>query len=167
MSDVLDLSDTVARNAELARRFGRQTLLLVVSARNCAGCDVLAEQLASRPLRSMLAGTAYVVKVDAGDLYDAPARTVRVGPWTLESPGFPTTWAFQPCEEGLRFAALHLGPFDQDDPEDALEDLLAGRSGWVPEAEALTVQACSGLLCLPLNAKNGFFADFVLPTPAA
>lgn len=163
MSAVLDLTDTVNRNAQLARRFGRKTLLLVVSARNCAGCDVLAEQLASSALRSMLAGTAYVVKVDAGDLHDDPRRTVQVGAWTLESPGFPTTWAFLPDADGLRFAALHLGPFEPDDPEEGLRDLLEGRSGWVAEAESLTVQACSGLLCLPLNAKNSFSADFLLP----
>ncbi len=163
MRPVLDATDIVRLNAARAREFGRELLLLVVSADNCAGCDRLAEQLRSPAVRSELAGRAYVVLLKAGDLYDGPEGAVRVGAWSLESPGFPTSWAFRLGEDGLTFHALALGPLDEAAPEEDVRGLLDGQSCWVPEAGAVAAQACSGLLCLPLSARNSFHADFVVP----
>lgn len=160
---MLDLTDTLAINVARARSFGRELLLLVVSAQNCAGCDRLAEQLDDPAARGRLAGRAYVVKVSAGDLYAGAETSVRVGDWTLESPGFPTTWAFRVGDEDLGFHALALGPLDEASADEDLDGLLDGDSCWVREAGGVSAQACSGLLCLPLNAGNGFHADFAIP----
>jgi hypothetical protein len=159
---VLDATDTVALNARRAKSFGRELLILIVSADNCAGCDRLDEQLREPAVRSRLAGQAYVVRIKAGDLYDGPEGAVRVGGWTLESPGFPTSWVFR-LDDELRFHSVALGPLNETAPAADLDDLLGGDSCWVSEASGISAQACSGLLCLPLNAGNGFHADFSIP----
>jgi hypothetical protein len=162
---VIDATDTVRLNAERARRFAREWLLLVVSAENCAGCERLDAQLREPAVRSRLAGRAYVVLLSAGDLHDGPEGAIRIGEWTLESPGFPTTWAFRLGADRLDFCSLALGPLDEAAPDADVDALLQGQSRWVPEAGWVSAQACSGLLCLPLSAKNGFHADFAIPLP--
>lgn len=164
---VLDITENVGWNARRARAFGRDTLLLVVSAEHCAGCERLAEQLQEPAVRRQLAGQAYVVMVKAGDLHEGPEAAIRIGDWTLESPGFPTCWAFRIDGEELRFAGLALGPLDEDEPDADIEGLLDGSSCWVPEAAGSSAQACSGSICLPLNARNAFHADFALPLGTA
>ena len=163
LAAVLDVTEIVALNARRARAFGREVLLLVVSAENCAGCERLAEQLQEPAVRSRLAGRAYLVRLEAGDLHDAPENTIRIGDWTLESPGFPTSWAFVIGDNALRFSGLALGPLDEGQPDADVDRLLDGSSCWVPEAASASALACSGALCLPLNARNEFRAEFAIP----
>jgi len=103
------------------------------------------------------------VKVEAGDLRGSVAGAIRIGDWTLESPGFPTTWVWTVSDDGLDFSAVAIGPLDEMRPEIDAEALLAGRSTHVPEAAGVALQACSGALCLPLNRSNEFRATFQVP----
>ncbi len=102
------------------------------------------------------------MKLNAGDLHGSVAAKIKIGDWTLESPGFPTTWVWTVTDTGLRFSAVAIGPLDEMRPDVDVEALLSGRSTYVPEAAGVTLQACSGGLCLPLNRGNEFQADFAL-----
>jgi hypothetical protein len=135
---------------------------MVVSATNCSGCETLGRQLADAKVRDVLSPDAYLVKVDAGDLHGSVAARIKVGTWTLESPGFPTTWVWTVTEAGLQFSAVAIGPLDEMRPDVDVEALMHGRSTWVPEAAGISLQVCSGGLCLPLNQGNDFQADFAL-----
>ncbi len=160
---VLDLTDLVTENARRAREYSRDCLILVVSADNCPGCDELAWQLDRPQVRDVLAGSAYVVRVEAGDLYADPPRTVRIGAWTLESAGFPTTWVWGVRDSELRFRSVALGPFQGLGPAEAVRDLTEGRSHIVSEARGAKLKACSGGFCLVLDADNDFSQEFALP----
>lgn len=162
MSELLDATDVVAENARRARSFGRRLLWLVVSAKNCDGCDRLARQLAEPEVRDRLAGDAYLVKLEAGDLRGAVASKVKIGDWTLESPGFPTSWLWTVSDDGLTLSAVCVGPLDELRPDVDLDALLDGRSSVVPEARGVTLQACSGGICLPLNAANDFSTELTV-----
>ena len=157
---VLDLTETVAENARRARRFHRDSLLLVVSADNCSGCDELAWQLERPAVRDVLAGSAYVVHITAGDLYRDPPRVVRVGSWTLETAGFPTTWVWGVEADRLRFRAVGLGPLQGGPPSAGIRSLTEGRSQVVQEARGAKLTACSGGFCLVLDDANDFSQDF-------
>ena len=156
----LDVTDAVRGALQDARAGGRSRVLLVVSAENCAGCDQLGRQLARPEVQRLLDDRAAVVKVSAGDLYDDPADSVRIGHWTLQSPGFPTTWVLEPDAGGLAFCSLILGPIPGDIPEADLSAALAGTSAWPDEAAGVRVRVCTGPICLLLREENGFRADF-------
>ncbi len=163
MTEVLDLTEQVAENARRARAFRRDCLILVVSADNCSGCDELSWQLDRPQVRGVLAGSAYVVRVKAGDLYADPPRTVKIGAWTLESAGFPTTWVWGVHADELRFRAVALGPFQDLPAAEAVRDLTEGRSHVVREARGTKLKACSGGFCLVLDEGNEFSQEFALP----
>ncbi|MCP4871945.1 MAG: hypothetical protein GY898_24840 [Proteobacteria bacterium] len=163
MSDVLNATEVVVENWRRARTFGRRQLWLVVSAENCDGCDTLARQLADPELREGLSDQAYIAKIVAGDLRGSVASSLQIGSWTLESPGFPTTWVWTVSDDGLAFDAVAIGPLDDMRPDVDADGLLAGRSAWVHEAGGVTLQACSGSLCLPLNRGAEFRAEFSIP----
>jgi hypothetical protein len=166
MSDeagVLDLTERVAENTRRARRYHRDSLILVVSADNCPGCEELHWQLARPAVREVLAGSAYVLRVQAGDLYGDPPRSVRIGTWTLESAGFPTTWVWGVEPDELTFRAVALGPLHGSSPSEAVRDLTEGRSQIVPDARGAKLTACSGGFCLVLDAGNDFSQDFSVP----
>ncbi|MEE2830689.1 MAG: hypothetical protein VX498_15995, partial [Myxococcota bacterium] len=141
-------------------------LLLVVSATHCPGCETLAGQLGQRDIRETLHREAYLVKIEAGDLYKAVAGTLRVGDWTLSLPGFPMTWTWEVKEDGLAFHALGIGPLDEAAPLSGVQDLLEGRSAWVPEAEGARVLVCRNDFCATLTADNGFSYAFDLSLSA-
>jgi hypothetical protein len=163
----LDLTETVRGHWQQANAKGRSRLLLVVSAENCGGCDELARQLSSPEVLQVLGADAIVCLAKAGDLYDDPAGRVRVGHWTLESPGFPTTWVFEPDgENGLLFQSLILGPLPSSVPHLALSEALAGTSVWPAEADRVQVKVCAGPMCFVLRESNGFKADLRLQLPA-
>ncbi len=161
----LDATPIARKGLTDALAAGRSRLLLIVSADNCPGCDTLARQLASPEVVRLLDERATVVKVSAGDLYDEAADIVRVGHWTLRSPGFPTTWIFTPDEGGLTFCSLILGPLTSGIPEADLSAALAGTSEWPDEAAGTTVSVCAGPVCLVLKESNGFRADFRVRLP--
>ena len=160
---VLDLTEQVTENARRARAFARDALLLVISADNCPGCDELAWQLGRPEVRAFLSGSAYVVRVKAGDLYDNPPRTVKIGDWTLESAGFPTTWTFGVTHEELRFRSVALGPFQGTSAVDGVRDLTEGLSRIVSEAKSARLTVCSGPFCMVLDQSNEFHQDFAVP----
>lgn len=160
---VLDLTEQVGENARRARAFHRDSLLLVVSADNCPGCDELALQLDRPEVRDILAGSGYVVRVKAGDLYANPPRTVKIGTWTLESAGFPTTWVWGVEKDELQFRSVALGPFQGVSAGEAVRDLTEGRSHIVAEAQGTKLMACSGDFCLVLDRDNDFSQDFAVP----
>jgi hypothetical protein len=162
-TDVLDLTDRVAENVRRARRYRRDSLILVVSADNCPGCEELSWQLGRPAVHDVLAGSAYVVRVEAGDLYADPPRSVRIGTWTLESAGFPTTWVWGIEPEELSFRAVALGPLHGSSPGEAVRDLTEGRSLIIPEARGARLTACSGGFCLVLDAANDFSQEFSVP----
>lgn len=163
----LDLTETVREHWADALAAGRTRLVLVVSAENCAGCETLARQLRAPEVRRLLEGRAAVCSAKAGDLYDDPAGRVRIGHWTLESPGFPTTWVFAPGDRGgLAFCSLILGPIPSSIPEAELSAALAGTSAWPEEAAGARVRVCAGALCFVLREENGFRADFRIRLPA-
>jgi len=155
----LDVTAQVTENLRRAIDYGRDLLMLVVSATSCPGCDKLAEQLKDPELRGELAGRAYLVKVTAGDLHTGAARSVRLGGCTLESPGFPTTWVFRTEPNRLALHSVAIGPLDEFRPDQDLGALLDGRSTWVPEAAGARLQACTGGFCLSLDRGNDFSAD--------
>ena len=161
----LDITEVLRENQRRARRFGRSLLLLVVSAEHCSGCETLGRQLRDPELRKLLAGRAYVVQVKAGDLRGEVARLLRIGSWTLESPGFPTTWVWSVDETALSAHAVAVGPLDEFRPDKDLQSLLDGRSTCVPEAAGVKLQACSGSICFPLDRSNDFQADFQVELP--
>lgn len=166
MSDALDATELLRENHRRAVKFGRKQLWLVVSAANCDGCETLGRQLADPTLREGLAEEAYLVRLVAGDLRGTVASSIRIGSWTLESPGFPTTWVWTVSDDGLAFSAVAIGPLDEMRPDVDAHSLLAGQSTWVHEAGGVTLQACSGSLCLPLNRGNDFRAEFTIPVGA-
>ncbi len=163
----LDLTETVQEHWRQANAAGRTRLVLVVSAANCAGCEELARQLSSPEVVRVLEADALVCMAKAGDLYDDVAGRVRIGHWTLESPGFPTTWIFEPDPlGGLSFRSLVLGPLPSSVPHLALSDALAGTSSWPEEASGVQVKVCAGLMCLVLREDNGFRTEFQIRLPA-
>ena len=115
-------------------------------------------------MRALLAG-AELATVKAGDLWDDPPHTVRVGSVTLESPGFPTTYVFGVEDGAVAFRALALGPFHHRYPDENVEKLLAGESYVIEEAQGAAVRVCVGGFCTVLSQKNGFRSRFraVLP----
>ena len=164
----LDITDSVRRLAQSARQRGASRLLVVVSASSCPGCDEWARQLALPEVARLLGQQSEVLRVDAGDLYEDPAGRVRVGHWTLESPGFPTTWIFALDADGaLAFCSLILGPTTSGIPEADLSAALAGTSCWPDEAASVRVTVCAGPVCLPLREATGFRADFRIKLPTA
>ena len=163
----LDITDSVRRLARSAALRGASRLLIVVSADHCAGCEEWSRQLAQPEVARLLAQQSEVLTVDAGDLYDDPASSVRIGHWTLRSPGFPTTWIFAPEADGsLSFCSLILGPTTSGIPEADLSAALAGTSCWPDEADGVRVTVCAGPVCLPLRESTGFRADFRIKLPA-
>ena len=139
----------------------------MVSADNCAGCAALGRQLATDEVIRLLDGQAAVHVAKAGDLYDDPAGRIRIGHWTLESPGFPTTWIFAPdARGGLTFCSLILGPIPSSIPQAELSAALAGTSAWPDEAAGVTVKVCAGPVCFALRESNDFRADFRIRLPA-
>ncbi|MEE2828397.1 MAG: hypothetical protein VX498_04340 [Myxococcota bacterium] len=162
----LDITALLTENQRRARLFGRKKLLLVVSATHCPGCETLADQLGRREIREVLHKETYLVKIEAGDLYEAVAGSLRVGDWTLSLPGFPITWTWEVKEDGLVFHALGIGPLEEAAPLSGINDLLAGRSVWVPEAEGARVLVCRKDFCATLTAENGFSYAFDLNFPA-
>ncbi len=163
----LDLTESVQEHWRQALAAGCSRLLVVVSAENCAGCDALARQLAAPEVVRLLEGRAAVCTAKAGDLYDDPAGKVRIGHWTLQSPGFPTTWIFEPdARGGLTFCSLILGPIPSSIPEAELSAALAGTSAWPDEAFGAQVRVCAGPICFVLREDNGFRADFRIRLPA-
>ncbi len=163
----LDLTETVQEHCRQANAEGRSRLLVVVSAENCGGCDELARQLATPAVARVLEADSVVCVAKAGDLYDDAAGRLRIGHWTLESPGFPTTWIFEPdADGGLSFQALILGPLPSSVPHLALSEALAGTSVWPEEASRVQVKVCAGLMCFVLREDNGFRADLRIRLPA-
>lgn len=163
----LDVTDALRDAWAEAVSANRSRLLLVVSADNCAGCGDLARQLAAPEVERLLATQAAVHVAKAGDLYDEPAGRVRIGHWTLESPGFPTTWIFAPDDEGgLTFTALILGPIPSAIPQAELSAALAGTSAWPDEAAGAQVRVCAGPMCFVLQESNDFRAGFRIRLPA-
>jgi hypothetical protein len=156
----LDVTEAARAALREALAGGRSRVLVVVSAENCAGCDTLHRQLARPEVQRLLSERATVLEISAGDLYDEPASAIRMGQWSLQSPGFPSTWIFEADPGGLRFCSLILGPVPGDIPEADLSAALAGTSAWPDEAAGLKVRACAGLLCMVLREENGFRADF-------
>jgi hypothetical protein len=161
----LDVTALLAENHRRAVAMGRKQLLVLISAQNCPGCDVLDQQLHRADVRHRLGGAVYVEKIDAGDFLGDAARRIRVGAWTLESPGFPTAWLWALEPDGLAFVALQLGPLDARDPAAALDALLRGESQVVEEARGVRALACCGALCLPLDSGNGFRAALSIRIP--
>ncbi len=161
----LDVTELVRGALAEAREGGRPRVLLVVSAENCPGCDQLHRQLGRPEVQRLLADRATVLEVSAGDLYDEVVEVVRIGHWTLASPGFPTTWMFEPDEGGLSFCSLILGPLPGDIPEAELSAAFAGTSAWPDEASGVTVRVCAGPVCLVLKESNGFRTDFRIRLP--
>jgi hypothetical protein len=160
---VLDLTDQLTENVRRARAFHRDSLILVISADNCPGCEELAWQLDRPAVRDVLAGSAYVVRLKAGDLYANPPRTVRIGTWTLETVGFPTTWVWGVEPEEIRFRSVALGPLQGLPAAEGFRDLTEGRSLVVREAQGAKLTACSGGFCLVLDRANEFRQDFAIP----
>ncbi|HCP45607.1 MAG TPA: hypothetical protein DIU15_06180 [Deltaproteobacteria bacterium] len=163
MDDALDVTTTLAENVRRARSYGRSRLMVVVSADNCPGCEQLAEQLGQPPLRQLLLESAYVCRLKVGDLYANPPSSIRIGSWTLRSPGFPTSWLWDIDDDGLHFVALALGPLSHHEPEDDISRLLAGTSYRVPEAAGITIRATSPDQDHPLDESNGYWARFSVP----
>jgi len=161
----IDVTPQVRAALSEALLGGRSRVLLVVSAANCPGCDDLARQLKRPEVVRLLDERATVVTVSVGDLYDDPADTIRVGHWTLQSPGYPTTWILEPDEGGLSFCALLLGPMPGGIPEAELSAAFAGTSVWPDEADGLKLRVCAGPICLILREQNGFRADFRIRLP--
>lgn len=163
----LDLTDTLRELWSDAIAANRSRLLLIVSAENCAGCDELDRQLRAPEIQRLLDVQATVHVAKAGDLYDDPAGRVRIGHWTLESPGFPTTWIFEPdANGGLTFCSLILGPIPSSIPQAELSAALAGTSAWPDEAAGVQVRVCAGPMCFVLRESNDFRADFRIRLPA-
>ena len=163
----IDVTEPLRGALRSAVAEGRRRLLLVVSASNCPGCDTLKSQLARPEVARLLDERAAVLEVDAGDLYDDPAGIVRIGHWTLASPGFPTTWVFEPdARDGAAFVSMALGPLP-DIPEADLSAAFAGTSCWPDEASGATVKVCAGPVCFVLREGNGFRAEFRVRLPAA
>jgi len=163
MAEFLDVTQTVGENLRRARGYGRSRLLLVVSAENCPGCSRLDEQLKEPELRQMLLGSAYVCRMKVGDLYNDPPAAIRIGSWTLRSPGFPTSWLWDIDEAGLHFLALALGPLGDDAPKQDLSRLFSGSSYRVPEAAGIRIQVESPDSEHLLSETNDFWAQFTVP----
>jgi len=161
----LDVTEAARDGLTEALAAGRSRLLLVVSAENCPGCETLGRQLERPEVVRLLEERATVVKVSAGDLYGEAADLVRIGHWTLRSPGFPTTWIFSPDEGGLTFCSLILGPLTSGIPEADLSAAFAGTSEWPDEAAGAVVPVCAGPVCFVLKEANGFRADFRIRLP--
>ena len=51
--------------------------------------------------------------VKVGDLYADPPSSIRIGSWTLRSPGFPTSWLWDMDDDGNLFKKED--PVDQDE----------------------------------------------------
>jgi hypothetical protein len=157
----VDATEAVREALRRAERDGDGCLLVTVKASSCPGCDTLARQLAGVPGR-LLRGKAGVVEVDAGDLVDGAADAVRIGGWTLKSPGFPTTWVWVTEPGRLRYLTVGLGPLPALEAEAAITAALAGAPFFPDEAEDAVLQACTGALCLPLRGRDSFRGSFAI-----
>jgi hypothetical protein len=156
----LDVTAQIRTALAEALSGGRTRVLLVVSASNCPGCEQLARQLKRPEVVRLLDERTTVLTVSAGDLYDDPADSVRIGHWTLQSPGYPCTWIFEPDDGGLSFCSLILGPMPGGIPEAELSAAFAGTSVWPDEASGIKLRVCTGPVCLVLREDNGFRSDF-------
>lgn len=135
-------------------------ILVVLGAKGCHGCDVLAAQLASHG--AALGDGAEILDAVAGDFPSGRHATeLRIGHASFAAPGIPLSVLFRPAGKAkLDFLSLLLGPLDERRPAEALASLRAGRSQWVPEAEGARIAVCVGSLCFSLDASNAFRQPF-------
>ena len=149
-----------ARLSKLLQEEARpRNVYAVLSAANCHGCDVLEGQLSRHG--DCLGGSTAVIKGIGGDFASGEyVRDIAIGHATFSGPGVPFGILLEVKDDNrLDFRGLTLGPLSEPVPA-AIDALLSGRSQWVPEAAGITITACVGGLCLPLNAGNEFRAPF-------
>ena len=123
--------------SELRRR-GVDRLLLVLTARNCPGCDELKHQLVRHG-----AGLtrALIVQAECGDLHGPSYFAIQWGKVVLRFPGVPTTLLIDVNDpEVLTLLALSLGPLTRGQEEEELSGLLQGKSRWIREAAGVPLR---------------------------
>lgn len=155
-----DLGAEVRAAAAEARAREIPNLLVVLSAKNCHGCEILDRQLEKHA--GALAGKVAILKALGGDFSTGINYTsLTVGGATFVTPGVPftTLWAVE--RDGLRYRALGLGPFEGDVPA-ALEAFLGGVSQFVREAAGVPIDLTRDGERRTLTSADRFAADLVV-----
>lgn len=145
-----------------ARRRGAQQILLVLTARGCAGCETLKGQLEAHA--EALQGTLAVL-AEAGTLGEACFFAIRLGAVELFAPGLPTTWRLREVAGGLEVSAVSLGPLDPPDVGAQLRALVDGQSRACREARGVPVEIRRGGQTQRVDPSR--FEALRVPLPAA